>query len=427
MDNWRKPNCLCPSYNGRGGNAKTIINDITKLSKNKKASFQKKLTRQEHPQLQHLLKTPHPEQLSSAAPPALTLGNITRSADPHGGRCLPFLEEQYPLVDSAAQAAHFNLCFEDDSHDWCWGHFHHGRERGAKDLAAHHCQLTNHTTNNTHDSSKTNTSVNINNCIMETSHITTMLDLSSAQTTNQQPSPQSHLAHARHPLHYFHFFRYILWRRQWQGKAYTKLTTAILPPLPDQNLQRVAAQYCWHVTLQNFNTVRCMQYFYPTKTKHPTNNNTVRFYQKWKYTHNLLTASFSLLVLSSSSFFPNNLSSLYQLTQHGVRYFEEDIWSKGLKLLTTKNHNKNHDDVKKIVRHPTILCILLGHGQADPHHGTLDFRSQRQFFQNKHGVKTLLKNFWHNNVKGTDLNSSGHSKSCGGHKILKGSNLPFVK
>uniref|UniRef100_A0A7S0CL22 Uncharacterized protein n=1 Tax=Proboscia inermis TaxID=420281 RepID=A0A7S0CL22_9STRA len=81
-----------------------------------------------------------------------------------------------------------------------------------------------------------------------------------------------------------------------------------------------------------------------------------------KNTQNLITVSLSLSASSSSSYFPDNSSSLYQFTHRGVWDFEEDIWSKGLELLTTNNHDNNHDDEKKTVRHPLILCILLGHG-----------------------------------------------------------------
>jgi len=49
------------------------------------------------------------------------------------------------------------------------------------------------------------------------------------------------------------------------------------------------------------------------------------------------------------------------------------------------------------------------------------------FFQNKHDVKTVLKKLWHNSGKYTDLNSSRHSKSCGGHDLPKGSCPPLVK
>mmetsp|Transcript_33335 Transcript_33335/g.33586 ORF Transcript_33335/g.33586 Transcript_33335/m.33586 type:complete len:130 (+) Transcript_33335:183-572(+) len=51
----------------------------------------------------------------------------------------------------------------------------------------------------------------------------------------------------------------------------------------------------------------------------------------------------------------------------------KDIWYKGLELT---NNNNNHNDEKKTVRHPPIICILLGHKRADTHHGTPDFQYQ---------------------------------------------------
>ena len=167
--------------------------------------------------------------------------------------------------------------------------------------------------------------------------------------------------------------------------------------------------------------------FYHTKTKHLTNNNMVGVSQKWN-TH-IIYSRTSYPYRCHHHHYPFKTIHHHCTRLSRVAYM---IWRGYLiQRVGAAYHQQPLQQPrwweKDLTETSDTLYPPWSRTDWSPPWNTKFSISTSFFFQNKHSVKTVLKNFWRNIGKDTDLNRSGHSKYCGDHKVSKGSCPPLVK